>query len=203
MLCFAVGCGSGSHKESANNATIAQGSVTAGCSGAMVGAGSNDWRPLATAVGRFGVYGSGRDFRTAQKTPVSLFRGLQRRQVSGPILVTKTPLVVEGKDPVEVSIVPDNRARAGLVVPPFGFRGGPTERSASSPAAISRGPGGQRGGRSGIPIQSQSWSTKPTGLNHNWSSGGPSSPRQDRRFPCKAAVSVPPAHASDRGPQPG
>jgi hypothetical protein len=126
MLCFTVvGCGSGSDSKSADHATIAQGSVTAGCSSAMVGAGSNDWRPHATALGRFGVYGSGRDFRTAQKTRVSLFRGLQQRQVSGPILLTKTPLLVEGKNPVEVSIAPNDRARAGLVVPPFGFRGGP------------------------------------------------------------------------------
>ena len=124
ILCFTVvGCGSGSDSKSANHATIAQGSMTSGCSGAMVGTGSNDWRPLATAVGRFGVYGTGRDFRTAQKTPVADFGGLQQRQVPGPILVTKTPFVVEGTNPLEVAIAPDDRVRAGLVVAPFG--GGP------------------------------------------------------------------------------
>jgi hypothetical protein len=125
MLCLAfLGCGSGSDKDSSDHATIAQGSTTAACSSAIGGSGSNDWRQLATAVGRFGVYGTGRDFRTAQKAPVADFGGLQQRQVSGPILVTKTPFVVEGENPLEVAIAPYDRARAGLVVgPPFG--GGP------------------------------------------------------------------------------
>src|SRR6187399_2258148 len=100
-----VGCGGGSESDSAEQAAIAQGSVVARCESAMVGAvGSNDWRRLATAVGRFGVYGTGRDFRTAQKTPPTGFSGLQQRRVSGPILVTKTPFVVEGSQPIEVAI---------------------------------------------------------------------------------------------------
>jgi hypothetical protein len=77
------------------------------------------------------------------------------------------------------------------------------ERSASSPAAISRGPGGQRGGRSGIPIQSQSWSTKPTGLNHNWSSGGPSSPRQKPPLSMQSSGFRPPGSRIRPGAQPG
>ena len=99
IVCFAlVGCGGGSDRDSADQAAIAQGSAVARCESAMSGAGgSNDWRQLASAVGRFGVCGTGRDFRTAQKTPLTGFRGLQQRRVSGPILVTKTPFVVEGR----------------------------------------------------------------------------------------------------------
>ena len=148
VLCFTiVGCGGGgSHTESSNPATIRQGDVTGGgsqpespddatiaqgtktatCSGAMGGAGSSssDWRQLATSVGRFGVYGTGRDFRTAQEQGLAGFSGLKERQVPGPILVTKTPFVVEGKTPVTVAISPRDRPRAGMVAGiPFG--GGP------------------------------------------------------------------------------
>ena len=125
LLCFSVaGCGSGSDNQSVDTPTIAQGSVSTGCRGAMDGAGAGDWRPDATAAGRFGVYGTGRDFRTAQKTPVTFFSGLQQRDVHGPILVTKTPFVVEGREPIEVVISPADRAHAGLVAGvPFG--GGP------------------------------------------------------------------------------
>jgi hypothetical protein len=121
VVCFAiVGCGGGSDRDSADPALIAQGSAVARCESAMFGAvGSNDWRQLANAVGRFGVYGTGRDFRTAEKTPLTGFRGLQQRRVSGPILLTKTPFVVEGRQPVEVAIDPRDRVRAGLVVAPF------------------------------------------------------------------------------------
>jgi hypothetical protein len=121
VLCFSVvGCGGGS----ADQATIAQGRMSAGCGGAMAGPGAGDWRPDATAAGRFGVYGTGRDFRTAQKAPVRGFRGLQQRQVSGPVLTTKTPFVVEGREPIEVAISLGDRPRAGLVAGvPFG--GGP------------------------------------------------------------------------------
>ena len=52
------------------------------------------------------------------------FSGLQQRHVDGRILVTKTPFVVEGREPIEVVISPADRARAGLVAGvPFG--GGP------------------------------------------------------------------------------
>jgi hypothetical protein len=85
----------------------------------MGGPGSGDWGRAATAVGRFGVYGSGRDFQTALKEPVAGYRGLGQRGISGPILGTKTPFVVEGTEPVEVAIDPEDRVRAGLVVAPF------------------------------------------------------------------------------------
>ena len=125
LLCFSLaGCGGGSDSPSVDKPNIAQGSVSTGCRGGMVGAGVSDWRPDATAAGRFGVYGTGRDFRTAQKTPVAFFSGLKERQVHGPILVTKTPFVVEGHTPVTVAISPRDRPRAGMVAGiPFG--GGP------------------------------------------------------------------------------
>lgn len=125
LLCLSLpGCGGGSDNHSVGKPDIAQGRVSAGCRGAMVGAGAGDWRPDATAAGEFGVYGNGRDFRTAQKTPVALFSELQQRHVHGPILLTKTPFVVEGRQPIEVVISPADRERAGLVAAtPFG--GGP------------------------------------------------------------------------------
>lgn len=122
VLCFSfVGCGGGSHAEPPADGTIAQGGRTANCKSAVVGAGDARWRQRSTWVGRFGVYGSGRDFRTAQKQSLAGFSGLQERHVHGPILVTKTPLVVEGKTPVTVAIAPRDRSRAGLVAGvPFG-----------------------------------------------------------------------------------
>jgi len=128
VLCFTfVGCGGGgSHTEFSDRSAIGQGSETATCTGAMGGAGGSrsDWGQLVTSVGRFGVYGTGRDFRTAQKQGLASFSGLKERQVHGPILVTKTPFVVEGTSPVTVAIAPRDRPRAGLVAGvPFG--GGP------------------------------------------------------------------------------
>jgi hypothetical protein len=119
MLCFTfVGCGGGgSHTGSSDQAAIGEGSKTATCTEAMLGAGGSrsGWRQLATSVSGFGVFGGGRDFRTAQKQGLAGFSGLQARQVHGPILVTKTPFVVEGTTPVTVAIVRRDRPRAGLV----------------------------------------------------------------------------------------
>jgi hypothetical protein len=124
LCCTFVGCGGGSHAGSPDNATIAQGNKTATCSGAIGGAGAGNWRPMATSIGRFGVYGTGRDFRTAQKQSLAGFSGLGERHAHGPILVTKTPFVVEGDRPLTVSISPPDRPRAGMVAGiPFG--GGP------------------------------------------------------------------------------
>jgi hypothetical protein len=124
VVCFMVGaCGSGSDSKSSDRPAIAEDTVTADCGSAIGGSGSDNWRQLATASGRFGVYGTGRDFRTAQKSPVAQFSGLRQRRVAGPILVTKTPFVVEGKDSLVVAIAPSDRERAGLVTAPYG--GGP------------------------------------------------------------------------------
>ena len=54
----------------------------------MGGAGDSDWHRLATSTGRFGVYGTGRDFRTADKQGIAAFSGLQDRHVHGPVLIT-------------------------------------------------------------------------------------------------------------------
>ena len=57
LLCFTLaGCGGGSDKQSVDTPTIAQGSVSTGCRGAMGGAGAGAWRRDATAAGQFGVY---------------------------------------------------------------------------------------------------------------------------------------------------
>ena len=120
ILCSAgAGCGGGSHSQGTPHPAIAQGSAVAGCETKIGGSGGYGWRRDSTAVGRFGVFGSGRDFRTAQKTPIRDFPPLQQRHVSGPILVQKTPFVVEGGQPVEVAIAPADRSRAGLIMAPF------------------------------------------------------------------------------------
>src|SRR5262245_21425631 len=117
ILCSAgVGCGGGSRSQEARNPAVAQGRAVAGCETKIDGSGGHGWRRDATAVGRFGVFGSGRDFRTAQKQD---FPALRQRDVSGPILTTKTPFVVEGSQPVEVAVAPADRSRAGLIVAPF------------------------------------------------------------------------------------
>jgi hypothetical protein len=125
VLCFALlGCGGGSDSQQVDAPMIAAGVGTANCGSAALGVGDPDWRRRSTWVSRFGVYGTGRDFRTAQKSPVRDFHGLRQRQVHGPILITKTPFVVEGKAPVTVEISPHDRRRAGIVAGiPFG--GGP------------------------------------------------------------------------------
>jgi hypothetical protein len=112
-----VGCGSGSDHK----AMIGQGSAVASCEQAAAGNGARDWRANATAVGRVGFFGEGRDFRTAQKQPIADYPALRKRGISAPILVTKVPVIVEGREPVTVAIAPADRARAGLVAGiPFG-----------------------------------------------------------------------------------
>jgi hypothetical protein len=118
---FAAGCGDGSDDDSHDVKPIGQGSAVARCGDAIVGSGVRNWRPDATAVGDFGFWGRERDFRKARKTPVTSFPGLRARRVSGPILGTKTPAIVEGRKSVVVTIGQEDRARAGYAF----VRGGP------------------------------------------------------------------------------
>ena len=138
LLCFSLAaCDGGSDDQSVDEPKIAEGSVTTDCRGAIVGAGAGNWRSNATSAGRFGVCGTGRDFRTAQRTPVGFFSGLEQRRVQGPILVTKTPFVVEGNDPIEVAISAADRSGAGLVAGvPFG--GGPIRGEPESQLVVGR-----------------------------------------------------------------
>jgi hypothetical protein len=78
--------------------------ATTGCANAMVTRRSTDWRRGATAVGRIGFFGSGRNF---------LARRFSKR--------TKVPVVVEGHEPVTVTIAARDRGHARLVV---GSKGG-------------------------------------------------------------------------------
>jgi hypothetical protein len=73
------------------------------CDTAFLTAGSAAWREEATQVDGVGFWGTGRDFRTATGPP----RGRWR-------FVVKTPLVVEGSEPVTVAIAPADRHRAAL-----------------------------------------------------------------------------------------
>ena len=82
---------------------IGTGAGVARCDSAALGKGVANWREVSTYVGSVGIYGSGRDFRTA-------FRGGQRRPV------TKDPIIVEGQKAITLAIDPADRARAGLVV---------------------------------------------------------------------------------------
>jgi hypothetical protein len=121
ILCLAlVGCGGG---NSSDQATIAQGTAVVRCEQAASGPGASDWRRDATAVGRVGFFGEGRDFRTAQKARVADFPDLAQRGVSGPVLVTKTPVIVEGSRPLTMAVAPPDRARAGIAIALV--RGGP------------------------------------------------------------------------------
>jgi hypothetical protein len=118
---FAAGCGDGSDDDSHDVKPIGQGNAVARCQDAIIGSGVKNWRPDATTVGDFGFWGPERDFRTAQKTPVGQFPGLRERGISGPILATKTPAIVEGRKPIVETIAPEDRAGAGYAF----VRGGP------------------------------------------------------------------------------
>jgi hypothetical protein len=76
---------------------------TVRCGNAMVTHRSTHWRPDATALGRIGFYGTGRNFLKNPKK-------------------TKVPVVVEGHKPVTVTITAQDREHARLVVgTPRGF----------------------------------------------------------------------------------
>lgn len=122
-LCLAIaGCG-GSDDDSGQEAILGEESAVVRCERAMLGAGGpGDWQKLATTVGRFNVFGTGRDFKTAQKTPIAGYPRLQ--EPTGPIYGTKTPMIVVGRKPLVVEVADEDRDRAGLAVPSIA-RGGP------------------------------------------------------------------------------
>jgi hypothetical protein len=117
ILCaLAAGCGGGSDEDPDEVPAIGQGSVVAGCRDAVGGNGDPNWRARATDVGRFGFFGVSRDFRNAQKVPRDSVGASHPLPASGPILLTKLPLVVEGTKPIDVAVAPEDRAGAGIVV---------------------------------------------------------------------------------------
>jgi hypothetical protein len=102
-----TGCGGGGESHSTpagQSSSPADAPIrTVRCANAMLTNRSTHWRPDATALGRLGFYGAGRNF------------------VKGP-KKTKVPVVVEGHEPVTVTIAPADRERARLVViTPNGF----------------------------------------------------------------------------------
>jgi hypothetical protein len=116
ILClFAGGCGDDSDEGPAPVEAIGQGSVVARCKHAALGPGQ-PWRSIATSSGRLGFVGPGRAFRTAEKIARASIRASHPLPASGPILVTKVPVVVEGRKPIEVSVAPADRTRAGMVL---------------------------------------------------------------------------------------
>jgi hypothetical protein len=118
----AAGCGDGSEDDSTDVRDVGQGSVVARCKHAALGNGDPDWRDRSLVVGSLGFMLDGRDFRSAQKVPRDSFQASHPLPSTGPILGTKVPVVVEGGKPVEVSIAPADRERAGLVL---AVEGGP------------------------------------------------------------------------------
>jgi hypothetical protein len=89
--------GCGGNGDDPQPPDLNQPSATAGCTNAMVTNRSTDWRPGATSLGRIGFYGSGRNFLRSPKR-------------------TKVPVVVEGHEPVTVTIAARDRGHARLVV---------------------------------------------------------------------------------------
>jgi hypothetical protein len=89
--------GCGDNGDDPEPPDVIQPMATTGCTNAMLTKRSSDWRRGATALGRIGFYGSGRNF----------LRGPKR---------TKVPVVVEGNEPVTVTIAARDRGHARLVV---------------------------------------------------------------------------------------
>jgi hypothetical protein len=99
------GCGGGSHSESTvvhppTPIQADQPKPTAHCEQAMGGTPPRSWRRDSTATGPIGFYGLGRNF---------LFGRFTSR--------TKAPAIVEGHDPVTLSIAPGDRWHARLLAP--------------------------------------------------------------------------------------
>jgi hypothetical protein len=96
MVSIAIwGCGD--NDEGAASRSQDQPRATTGCKNAMVTNRSTNWRRESTALGRIGFFGPGRNFVEAPKR-------------------TKVPIVIEGHEPVTVSIAPADRAHTRLVV---------------------------------------------------------------------------------------
>jgi hypothetical protein len=125
LILVLAGCGGGSGQGSSDQEAIGQGSAVARCKHAIAGPGVakwKDWRQDAVAAGRAGFWGSGRDFRSAQKVARSSIQASHQLPSRGPILETKTPMIVEGRRPVVIEIAPEDRVRAGYMTL---VRGGP------------------------------------------------------------------------------
>ena len=116
-LCATSGCGdNGSDDEGrAEVPAVGQGSLVARCKHAALGNGDPNWRDRSIVAGRLGFINGG-DFRSAQKVPRNSVQASHPLPGSGPILGTKVPVVVEGSKPIEVSIAPEDRSRAGLTL---------------------------------------------------------------------------------------
>jgi pimeloyl-ACP methyl ester carboxylesterase len=76
--------------------------ATARCPSAIAGPGAPDWRASSTVAGRFGLFGSGRDFSRAQRV--------------GPgTLETKIPAIVAGHRRVVLRVTEREQGRVGLL----------------------------------------------------------------------------------------
>jgi pimeloyl-ACP methyl ester carboxylesterase len=86
-------------------------STVVGCEAVTIGAGQPDWRRMSTVAGPFGLFGAGRDFATADRI--------------GPgTLETKIPAIVEGHQPVVLSVPRGEQGEVGLLWGPTALRGG-------------------------------------------------------------------------------
>jgi hypothetical protein len=81
--------------------------VVARCDTAILGNADRRWRKRSTVVGNLGFYGPGRDFRSAE------------RSGEGGDLVTKMPVVMEGKSGARVWVPREVRDRVALLYGPI------------------------------------------------------------------------------------
>jgi pimeloyl-ACP methyl ester carboxylesterase len=80
--------------------------LTVDCeSNRLAGPGDPDWRKRSTVVGRFGLYGPGRDFDTASRM--------------GSAYVTKIPAIVEGRRAVTLRVPRAEEGQVGLIYGPI------------------------------------------------------------------------------------
>jgi hypothetical protein len=96
---------------------IGEGGKRMSCEKGFIGSGSADWREDAASIGPVGLVGSGRDFSK------------MTRDRSDGLFHTKTPMIVEGHEAVELIVPPGQRTRVALDVD----RGGPYRQLTFTP----------------------------------------------------------------------
>ncbi|MDQ2939658.1 MAG: alpha/beta fold hydrolase [Actinomycetota bacterium] len=85
-----------------NRNRVAARKITADCDSIrLAGAGDPNWRKRSTVVGRFGLYGSGRNLSTASRM--------------GTAFVTKIPAILEGRKAVTLRVPASEEGRIGLI----------------------------------------------------------------------------------------
>lgn len=87
--------------------TAAPRRIVARCDQAIIGSGGPDWRKRSTVSGSFGLFGSGRNLRRADRI--------------GSAFVTKIPAVLEGHKQVALRVPASERGQVSLIYGPIHF----------------------------------------------------------------------------------